>query len=148
MGRQMLLAGQPELAHDAFIRSLRVEGVSAAAITGAGLASARLGLLHNARRHFERATELAPGSVTAQNNLGAVLYRLGEYHTAHKAFQAAFKLSSGTNRVAAQNLGVTEMAIARAERQELPIVPNPVPSQRRGTGEYILGVPNNAEQNG
>lgn len=148
MGRQLLASNQPDLAQDAFIRSLRTEGVTAAALTGAGLASERQGLMHDARRYFEHAVLLAPNSVVAQNNLGAVLYRIGDYHSARRAFQAAFALSSGTSRIAEQNLGMTDMALARAEGLEMPMDPNPVPLQRLGTGEYIIGTPTNAEQSG
>ena len=148
MGRQLLSSNQPNLAQDAFIRSIRVEGLSAAALNGAGLASERMGLLNDAKRYFERAAKLDPNSVTAQNNLGAVLYRLGEYHAAKRAFQSAFALSSGTNRVARQNVGLSEQAIRRAEANDDSLLPNPVPLQRRGTGEYILGTPTVTEQDG
>lgn len=148
MGRQLLASNQPDLAQDAFIRSLRTEGVTAAALTGAGLASERQGLMHDARRYFEHAVRLAPNSVIAQNNLGVVLYRMGDYQAARRAFQTAFALSSGTSRIAEQNLGMTDMALARAEGRELPMSPNPVPLQRLGTGEYIIGTPTNAEQSG
>lgn len=148
LGRQLLSEGQPELAEDAFIRSIRVEGLTAAALNGAGVAAERMGLMREAKRHFEGAIRLEPNSIIGHNNLGAVLYRLREYEAARRSFQTAFLLSSGTNLVARQNLGLTELAIARKEATEIPIVENPVPLQRRGTGEYILGVPNNAENNG
>lgn len=148
MGRQLLGANQPEMAQDAFIRSIRIEGVTAEALNGAGLASEQLGLLHDAKRYFERATKIAPNSVTAQNNLGAVLYRLGEYHAAKRAFQAAFALSSGSSTVAEQNVGLANQAIRREAEQGLALSPNPVPLQRRGTGEYILGTPTVTEQDG
>lgn len=148
MGRQLLQSNQPELAQDAFIRSIRVEGISAPALNGAGLASERLGLLHDAKRYFERAARVDPNSVSAQNNLGVVLYRLGEYHQAKRAFQAAFVLSSGSNQMAQQNLGLTDLAIRREESEGLALAPNPVPLQRLGTGEYILGTPTGTENDG
>ncbi|MEM1299842.1 MAG: tetratricopeptide repeat protein [Pseudomonadota bacterium] len=148
MGRQLLRSNQPNLAHDAFIRSIRVEGLSAGALNGAGLASEKLGLLHEAKRYFERAATLDPNSVTAQNNLGVVLYRLGEYHSAKRAFIAAFKLSSGTNTVAEQNIGLVDLAILREEQDGFAEAPNPVPLQRRGTGEYILGTATGTEKDG
>lgn len=148
MGRQLLSSNQPNLAQDAFIRSIRIEGLSAEALNGAGLASEKLGLLNDARRYFERAAKVDPNSVTAQNNLGAVLYRLGEYHAAKRAFQSAFALSSGTSRVAQQNIGLSDQAILREENAGGFLEPNPVPLQRRGTGEYILGTPTGTEQDG
>lgn len=115
LGRRLLAADRPEQAQAAFIRSLRLEGITAAALTGAGIAAERLGMLTEARRFFEQARLRAPDSVTVENNLGAVLYRLGEVHDARRAFQAALSLSHGTSDVAARNLGISEAAIRRAE---------------------------------
>ena len=148
IGRHLLRSNQPNLAQDAFIRSIRVEGLSAAALNGAGLASERLGLLHDARRYFEHAARIDPNSVTAQNNLGVVLYRLEEYDSAKRAFHAAFALSSGTSAVAQQNIGLTNNAIERQQNSGIALVPNPVPLQRLGTGEYILGAPTGTENDG
>ncbi len=148
MGRHLLASNQIELARDAFIRSIRVEGMSAAALTGAGLASERQGLLHDALRYFQRAATVAPSSILAQNNLGAVLYRLGEYNRAKQAFQAAFALASGTNRVAEHNLGLADMALERERAADLALAPNPRPVLRLGTGEYTLPDPKNVEQEG
>ena len=146
MGRSLLASNQVELAHDAFIRSIQIEGPSAAALTGAGLASERQGLLHDARRYFERARQLDPNSVLVHNNLGATLYRLGEYHEARQAFQAAFALSSGRNQVAEHNLGLSELAIRREEDRELAVAANPFSVQRRGSGVYTLTQPGAVEQ--
>lgn len=148
MGRSLLASNQPTLAHDAFIRSIRTEGVSAAALTGAGLSAERLGLLHEAKRYFIRAKNMEPSSVLAHNNLGAVHYRLGEYHAAKQAFQAAFALSSGRNQVAEHNLGLSEFAIRREEDRELKLAQNPVPVQRLGTGIYTLPDPSKKEKEG
>jgi Tfp pilus assembly protein PilF len=115
LGRELLAADHPDEAHDAFIRSMRVDGITPAALTGAGVAAERRGLLTEARRYFEEAQARAPNSVTAHNNLGAVLYRLGELQDARAAFKAALMLSNGTNRVAARNLGISEAALRRAE---------------------------------
>ena len=138
LGRSLLASNQPDLAHDAFIRSIRVEGLTAAALTGAGLASERQGLLREAKRYFLRAKTLSPESVLAHNNLGVVLYRLGEYHEAKQAFRAAFALSSGTNSVAQHNLGLADFAIAREEGRTLELAENPVAIRRLGSGVYTL----------
>lgn len=141
LGRSLLASNQPDLAHDAFIRSIRVEGLTAAALTGAGLASERQGLLHDAKRYFLRAKTMEPASVLANNNLGVVLYRLEEYNAAKQAFQAAFALSSGTNKVAQHNLGLTEFAIARELDRGLALAENPTTVQRLGSGVYTLSQP-------
>lgn len=138
LGRQLLHAGQTELAKEAFIRSIRLEGMTAAALTGVGLSYERDGRLHDAQRYFERALVRAPQSVLAHNNLGAALYRQGEYNQAKQAFQAAFALSSGKSRIAQHNLSLTDLAIKRELAESLPIAANPVPLQREGSGEYRL----------
>lgn len=141
MGRTLLSSGQHVQARAAFIRSLRTEGVTAAALSGAGIASERQGLLHDAKRFFVRARTLQPESILANNNLGVVQYRLGEYHAARRTFQAAFALSSGTNTVAEINLGLSEQAIERQSENALAEAANPVPIQRLGTSEYTLLAP-------
>lgn len=115
IGKRLLRAGESELARSAFERSLLIDGVSAEAMTGAGIAAENQGLITMAARYFERARELAPDSVVAHNNLGVVRYRLKEYYRARQAFQAAFALSDGRNGLALRNLRLSEQAIAEIE---------------------------------
>jgi Flp pilus assembly protein TadD len=114
-GKFMLAAGEPELAMKEFLISMSVEGVSAEAMTGAGIAAQQQGLLASARIYFERARELDPNSVAAHNNLGVVLYMRKEYYPAQEAFQTAFALSSGTSGTAERNLNRVEEKIAQIE---------------------------------
>ena len=148
LGRTLLRQNRVDLARDAFIRSLRVEGTTAAALSGAGVAAEKQGLLNEAQQFFSQARALAPESVLAHNNLGAVHYRMGEYHAARRSFQAAFALSSGKNQVAAKNLGMAELAIAREEDRNPKEVPNPIPLKRLGTGVYQLGTDENTARDG
>lgn len=148
LGRTLLQQNRLDLARDSFIRSLRTEGVTAEALSGAGVAAEKQGLLNEARSFFERARQLAPSSVLAHNNLGAVHYRLGEYHSARRAFQAAFALSSGQSQIAAKNLGMAELAIQREDAINPSDAPNPVPLQRLGTSVYKLGTDDDAERQG
>ena len=138
LGRDLLRQNRIDLARDAFIRSLRVEGVTATALTGAGIAAERQGLLSEAQSFFEKARAEVPDSVLAHNNLGAVHFRLGEYHAARRAFQAAFALSSGKNDIAARNLGLAELAITREAEINPKPARNPIQLQRLGTGAYKL----------
>jgi tetratricopeptide (TPR) repeat protein len=115
VGRELLAADRPDEAGEAFIRSLRVEGVTAAALTGAGIAAERQGMLSEARRHFEAARLRAPRSATVHLNLGAVLYRMGELYAARRAFEEALALSGGTSEFARRNIAISEAAIRRAE---------------------------------
>ena len=138
LGRTLLARGQPVQAEDAFIRSLRIEGMTAATFTGAGVAARRQGLLTEAKRYFERAKEMEPTSVAAHNNLGAVLFDLGELQAARHSFTTAFALSSGSSDEAAQNLTMTDLAIAEAESRERTLLENPRKLQRTGSAEYRL----------
>ena len=60
LGRRLLVAREPDLARRAFMASIYHDGISAAALTGAGIAAQQQGLLHEARRQLERAVELNP----------------------------------------------------------------------------------------
>jgi Flp pilus assembly protein TadD len=115
LGKRMLAAHEPEMAIKAFLRSMTSEGVSAEAMTGAGIAYQQQGLLTVARRHFEQALQLAPNSVIAHNNLGVVLYQLKEYYPARDEFRSAFALSNGTSEMAERNLNRAEATIAAIE---------------------------------
>ncbi len=116
LGKHMLAAREPDLAMKAFLASMSAEGISAEAMTGAGIAAQQQGLLTSARRYFEQARELAPDSVIAHNNLGVVLYKLKEYYPARNAFRTAFALSSGKSEMAERNLNLAEATIARMEK--------------------------------
>ena len=115
VGKRLLAAGEPDLAIKAFLRSINNEGVSAQAMTGAGIGYQRQGLLTTARRYFEQATRLAPNSTITHNNLGVVLYKLKEYYPARNEFRSAFALSNGTSEMAERNLNRTETMIAAIE---------------------------------
>lgn len=122
IGRRLLAAGQPETALKAFLRSASIDGLSAAAMTGAGVAAEQIGLARDARTYFRAAVELDPNSILARNNYGVALYRAGDYQGARAAFQAAFVLSGGTNAVAAQNLALVDHKIAElAQGDPVPV---------------------------
>jgi len=138
LGAALLAADEPRQAYDAFMASIRVEGLSAEALIGAGIASERQGLLTAARRHFEKALELDAESLAANNNLGVVLLRLKEYYLARDAFRVAFALSSGRSEIAERNLARAEMAVALIEEAEKadPAVSHRV--VRLGTSEFRI----------
>ena len=139
IGKRLIDAGEYDLAIDAFERSILIEGVSAAAMTGAGIAAEKRGLISMASRYFERARELAPESELANNNLGVVLYRLREYYRARQAFQAAFALSDGRNELALRNLRLTERIIKDIEAGRRYVDPALNMEVRRlGSSEFEL----------
>ncbi len=115
LGKRMLAAREPDLAMKAFLTSMSVEGISAEAMTGAGIAAQQRGLLTSARRYFEQARRLAPDSMVAHNNLGVVLYMLKEYYPARNAFRTAYALSGGRSEMAERNLNRAEVTIALLE---------------------------------
>lgn len=141
LGKRLLTIDEPELAYDAFLASIRTEGLTAEALTGAGIASEKQGLLTEARRFFERALTLDPESLAANNNLGVVLFRLREYYPAREAFRAAFALSSGQNEIAVRNLNRVEEVVAQIEEAETsdPAVSYRV--VRLGTSEFRITPP-------
>jgi Flp pilus assembly protein TadD len=138
LGKRYLSIDEPELAYDAFVASMRTEGLTAEALTGAGIASEKQGLLTEARRFFDRALTLDPESLAANNNLGVVLFRLKEYYPAREAFRAAFALSSGQNEIAERNLNRVEVVVAQIEEAEKsdPAVSYRV--VRLGTSEFRI----------
>jgi Tfp pilus assembly protein PilF len=115
VGKRLLAAREPDLAIKAFQRSINNEGVSAQAMTGAGIGYQRMGLLTTARRYFEQATFLAPNSTITHNNLGVVLYQMKEYYLARDEFRTAFAISNGASEMAESNLNRTEAIIAAIE---------------------------------
>jgi Tfp pilus assembly protein PilF len=115
IGNRMLTANEPDLAMKAFLGSMSVEGITVEALTGAGIAAKQQGLLKSARRYFEQASKLAPGSVLAHNNLGVVLYIMKEYYPARNEFRSAFALSSGRSEIAERNSVISQEAIRRED---------------------------------
>jgi len=138
LGKHMLAAGEPDLAMKAFLTSLSAEGISAEAMTGAGIAAQQQGLLTSAQRYFEQARGLAPESMIAHNNLGVVLYKLKDYYPARDAFRRAYLLSSGKSKMAERNLNRTEAMIALME--EVPKTDPAVSHDviRLGSSEFWL----------
>jgi Flp pilus assembly protein TadD len=116
LGKRLLAAREPDLAMKAFVASMTKEGISAEAMTGAGIAAQQQGLLTSAQRYFIQARELAPNSVITHNNLGVVLYLLEEYYPAREEFRTAYALSSGRNEMAERNLNRVEETIAGIEQ--------------------------------
>jgi len=140
LGARLLEEGDNEGAHRAFIRSLRIEGPSAAAFTGAGVAASRQGLLTRAIRHFEHASALDPLYAAAHNNLGAALYAQGDYVGAERAFRAAYRLGDGDSIEIAKNLALAEMAHGQGEAG-----PDAIANMLTAIGDGEIAVPGTGE---
>lgn len=148
LGHQLLNRNEDALAMRAYVRSMRIEGVTAANLSGAGVAAERQGMLARALAFFEMALERAPKSVVANNNLGVVLFSMGEFPEARRAFQTAFVLSGGRSTSARRNLSVTEDVIAREDADLIAVAENPHKLQRMGDGLFILDAGDKTEQDG
>lgn len=138
LGRQLLATNEPALAMKAFNASMGTEGVSAEAMTGAGIAAQEQGLTYAARRYFERARDLAPRSPVVHNNLGVVLFRLKEYHAARAAFRTALDLSGGENASVRENLERTEAEIARRDSETAADQLGAPQVVRLGTDRFLI----------
>lgn len=112
VGVRLLSANQPEMALDAFNRSVTEEGVSADALTGIGASYLRLGQRSQALQFLEAATALDPNSALARNNLGVALYDEGDYVRALTEFNRAYALTDGLDASIATNVGIAEAALA------------------------------------
>jgi len=114
------------------------DGISAEALTGAGIAYQQQGLLTSARRSLEQASLLAPNSVMVHNNLGVVLFQQKEYYLARDEFRSAFALSNGTSEMAERNLNRVEAKIAEIEM--IPETDQAITYEviRLGSGEFRL----------
>jgi Flp pilus assembly protein TadD len=138
LGKRLLAHREPDLAIRAFLISLNNEGLSAQAMTGAGIAYQQQGLLTVARSYLEQARQLAPNSVVVHNNLGVVLYQLKEYYPARDEFRSAFAISNGTSEMAERNLNRVEATIAASEM--VPETDQAISHEviRLGGGEFRL----------
>lgn len=112
LGNRLLAGGESALAMRAYSTSLGTEGVSVEALTGSGIAAREQGMLHRARRYFEHARDLAPGSANVHYNLGVVLLALNEYDAARSAFRTALALSGGDDAHIRHGLERAEAALA------------------------------------
>lgn len=118
LGNRLLAAKEPALAMKAFTRSITAEGLTPEALTGAGIAAQRQGLLSTARRYLVHARDMAPDSAIAHNNLGVVLLMLKDYDGARVAFRSALKLTGDENEEAIRrNLERAETALAARDEE-------------------------------
>lgn len=102
-GRAALAEGSPVRAESAFRKSLALEGESALALTGLGVAYDQIGRTDAARANLERAVEFEPDSAIARNNLGVHLWRNGEIDLAIAHLERGAELADN-NEVLTRNL--------------------------------------------
>ncbi|MEM7525899.1 MAG: tetratricopeptide repeat protein [Pseudomonadota bacterium] len=111
VGVRLLAVRQHEMALGAFRRAMLRDGLTAEALTGAAVASMRLGRPNAARKLLESAVTVDPRSAVAHNNLGVALYDVGDYEGAFARFELAFALTEGADQSVAQNLEMAKFAL-------------------------------------
>ena len=136
VGNRLLLAGENELALDAFGRAALQQGMTADVLTGLGSASLGLGRLGQAARYLRRAVEEDEAIPETWNNLGVVLMERGKHAEAAEMFRRAFALDNGNSDSIRENL---RLALAKTENPGYdPIQEQEYRLIRRGGGDYLI----------
>ncbi|MEM9050005.1 MAG: tetratricopeptide repeat protein [Pseudomonadota bacterium] len=136
VGRDLLAAGEAELALVLFQEALAADPRSYEAMLGLGVASQRLGRMAQAERFFEQAVAVAPENAMAWNNLGVTRYERGNFFGAREALRTAFALDGGRSRQIQTNLTITEFVVP--DRVDLDAVQAEFQLVRTGDGTYQL----------
>ena len=93
VGDRLLAAGQPELAHDAYVRAAAgPEGLTPALRHAMARADVAVGRLGQARALLREVVALEPRNAAARNDLGVVLLEMGQVGDAHAMFRSAYAL--------------------------------------------------------
>lgn len=111
-GHRLMVAGQFDLALDAYMRAAARDGLTADALAGMGSANLRLGRLGQAEALLRRAVEEDPAFVPAWNNLGVLLMEREDYAEASEVFRRAYAVDSGNSDTIRDNL---RLSLARME---------------------------------
>ena len=137
VGHRLMAAGEYELALRAFSRAATQQGLNADTLSAIGSANLRLGRLNQAERWLRQATDEAPESAVAWNNLGVILMERGKYAEASEVFRRAFATDSGNSDQIRDNLRVSLAKLEDAtygddnKNEQVQLV-------RRGTGDFVL----------
>ena len=121
-GHRLMAAGDAEGALGAFRRAA-VAGGGPEALAAMGSANLALGRLGQAEPLLRRASEAAPGSAAAWNNLGVLLLETGRPREAAAAFRRAYALEDGASEAVRANL-----LLARAEAEPPAATPEGAPA--------------------
>ena len=136
VGHRLMMAGEHELALEAFTRAAGERGLTGEVLVALGSANLALGRLNQSEDLLRRAVEAEPDWPEAWNNLGVVLIEKGKTGEAAGVFQRAFALDNGESTSIRDNL---RLALAKLEnpgyadeaQQEYNLV-------RRGRGSYLI----------
>ena len=136
VGNRLLVAGEFDLALDAFSRAALSEGLTADVLAGLGTANLGLGRLDQAEELLRKALALDGKSPEIWNNIGVTLIEQGKNAEAEQFFRRAYALDNGESDSIRDNL---RLALAKSENsdyggpqnQEYKVV-------RRGSGEFVI----------
>ncbi len=137
IGHRLMAAGEYELALRAYSRAATRQGLNADTLSAIGSANLRLGRLNQAERWLRQATEEAPDSAVAWNNLGVILMEQGKFAEASEVFRRAFATDSGKSDQIRDNLRVALAKLNDATYAD-PNNNDQVQLVRRGTGDFVL----------
>ena len=137
VGHRLMAAGEYELALRAYSRAATQQGLNADTLSAIGSANLRLGRLNQAERWLRQATDEAPDSPVAWNNLGVILMEQGKYAEASEVFRRAFATDSGNSDQIRDNLRVALAKLDDATYAD-PNNNDQVQLVRRGTGDFVL----------
>ncbi|MGB0505176.1 MAG: tetratricopeptide repeat protein [Pikeienuella sp.] len=139
LGVELLRAGQPAMALDAFNRAIAEKGPTVIALTGAGAAYHQTGDFGSAEKLLRAAIRQDPNFAPARNNLGVILFETGRTKQARQEFERAYALSDGDQNRVSVNLGIAEMALQQDEGATA-VPPEPeFDLMPAGSGLYQLG---------
>ena len=112
VGHRLMIAGQYELAMDAFTRAALDHGMTGEVLSSLGTANLGLGRLGQAETLLRRAVKAEPEWPEAMNNLGVVLMEQGKYAEAEQVLRRAYALDDGESDPIRENL---RLALAKME---------------------------------
>lgn len=112
VGNRLMLAGEYDLALDAFARAALEQGMTSEILTSMGTANLGLRQLKPAEDLLRRAVEEDPDWSVAWNNLGVLLVEKQEYPEAAQVFRRAYALDNGESDAIRDNL---RLALAKME---------------------------------
>ena len=112
VGHRLMVAGEYQLALDAYTRAAAQQGLNVDTLSALGSANLRLGRLGQAEGLLRRAVAEAPDFAPAWNNLGVLLMERGDVAEATEVFRRAYATDNGNSDQIRDNL---RLALARLE---------------------------------
>ena len=137
VGHRLMVAGEYELALQAYLRAAGQQGLNVDTLSALGSANLKLGRLGQAEELLRRAVDEDPAFAAAWNNLGVILMERGKVAEAAQVFRRAFATDNGNSDEIRDNL---RLALAKLDDPFNTAQQENEPFQlvRRGTGDYVI----------